>query len=513
MSGNGFSIQRNIYSVTQLTREIKQLLETGFAGVWVEGEISNLTVARSGHWYFTVKDAGAQLPVVMFKGQNRLFGRPPREGDLLRLHGRLNVYEPRGAYQFVADHLEPAGQGRLMAAFEELKRKLAEEGLFDPELKRQPPFLPTRIALVTSPEGAAVQDMIRVIRRRFPAMPLVIVPTLVQGDSAPSQIVTALERAGGLQDVDLVIVGRGGGSIEDLWAFNDERVARAIRACPVPVISAVGHETDITIADFTADLRASTPSQAGELAVPVRDELIDDLQALQHRLTRAMQSRLAQARHDLRDATHRLGDPQRLLIDQRLRLDGLTHRLAATLPTRIHRKMQSLNELSTRLQQRHPGRRFERHKAHLRTLATRLKHVEKIELNRHIDVFDGAVRRLWQHSPKPQLPIARTRLQGLEHRLRLAMHTRQQIGRQDIARLARALDALSPLKVMERGYSVAFDESGRIVRDATTLTIGAHVTLVPGKGEIEAQVTKISADSTHLPQTPGPRSPSKKHRD
>ncbi|RJO67301.1 MAG: exodeoxyribonuclease VII large subunit, partial [Myxococcales bacterium] len=271
-------IQHAVYTVSQLTREIKFLLEHGFAFIRVEGEITDMTVARSGHWYFSLKDEDARLSAVMFRGQNRLLVAPPKDGAQVEARGRLNVYEPRGQYQLVVDSLVETGRGKLLAAFEALKKKLAAEGLFDEDKKRPLPFLPRRIALVTSPEGAAVRDMIRVIARRNPAVSLVVVPTLVQGEAAPREIVAAIRRAGALRDVELVIVGRGGGSMEDLWAFNDEEVARAIRSCPTPVVSAVGHEVDFTIADFAADLRAPTPSAAGELAVPLYSDLTAALQ-------------------------------------------------------------------------------------------------------------------------------------------------------------------------------------------------------------------------------------------
>ncbi len=439
-------IQETVYSVSELTYEIKQRLEGGFTRVLVEGEISNVTIARSGHWYFTLKDPRAQLSCVMFRGNNRFVRNPPKEGDQLLLRGRLSVYEPRGSYQLVVDSVEDRGLGKLMAAFEELKDRLGREGLFDSALKRPLPQLPHRIALVTSPSGAAVHDMIRVILRRHPRAWISVVPTLVQGTQAPAEIVQALQIAGELKDVDLVIVGRGGGSIEDLWAFNDEAVARAIRACPVPIISAVGHETDVTIADFAADLRAPTPSAAAELAVPVLSEQQEQLGWLLQRAQRAMQQTLQQAEQRLERLRHRLPSPERRLIDYRLRLDDLTQRLFDAPTMQLQQNRVRLQQLAQRLERQHPGRRFERLRA------------DFLGQRRNLDV---AMQQILQR-----------------HRERLG-------------RLALRLDALSPLAVLGRGYALVTDQEGHVVTQAMGLSVGDRLNIHPAQGEIQAEVTGL----------------------
>ena len=263
----------HIYTVSALTREIRDRLETYFSLVWVSGEISNLRQPLSGHYYFTLKDAGAQLKAVLFKGTHQHMRTKPQEGKQFLCRGRLTVYEPRGEYQVVVDYLEPLGLGALAQAFEVLKTRLAAEGLFAPELKKSLPFLPKKIAVVTSPTGAAVRDFLRLVKQRYANVEVLIYPVKVQGDQAAGEITQALDELSAYPGVDVIVLARGGGSLEDLWPFNEETVARAIQRCPVPVVSAVGHEVDFTIADFVADHRAPTPSAAVELVVPDKAEL------------------------------------------------------------------------------------------------------------------------------------------------------------------------------------------------------------------------------------------------
>jgi exodeoxyribonuclease VII large subunit len=271
---------RHVYSVSDLTTEIKAVLEDGFSGVWVEAELSNFKHHTSGHMYFTLKDDRAQLRAVMFRGNNRLLKFQPQDGLSVLVFGSVTVYERRGEYQIVAEFMEPKGIGALQLAFEQLKAKLEAEGLFDPSRKRPLPLLPRKIGIITSPTGAAIRDLLTIIGRRFPGLAVLIHPVQVQGEGAAQEIAAALRTLGARRDLDVLIVARGGGSLEDLWAFNEEVVARALAASPLPVISAVGHETDVTIADFVADLRAPTPSAAAELVVAQRDQLrqrVDDL--------------------------------------------------------------------------------------------------------------------------------------------------------------------------------------------------------------------------------------------
>jgi exodeoxyribonuclease VII large subunit len=458
--------QNQVLSVADLTRDIKRLLERQFTQVWVEGEISNMTLARSGHWYFTLKDSQAQLSCVMFKGQNARLGRAPKEGAQVLVSGRINVYEPRGGYQLVAATLEDRGAGLLRERFEQLKRTLSEEGLFDEARKRPLPLLPHRIALVTSPEGAAVRDMIRVILRRFPRAAIVICPTLVQGEAAPAQIVAAIERAQRLAGVEVLIVGRGGGSIEDLWAFNDEGVARAIAACKIPVISAVGHEVDVTIADFVADVRAATPSVAGELVVPVLGDLLRTLARQNGRLSRALRHRLTDARLELKERVARLPQPEARLADQRLRLDQSARRLSIALSRRVRGEQRRLDAKSERLARLHPGRRVALGRLNL-------AHLE----NRLAALAERASR------------LARDRLETLKQRLAIAALDRRREARQALAMRSVRLNAISPLAVLARGYSLVVRDNGLLVRDAGDVGVGDQVTIYPQHGEIRATIS------------------------
>jgi exodeoxyribonuclease VII large subunit len=324
-----------VYSVSEITRGIKGLLEDHFSDVWIEGEISNFKPASSGHFYFSLKDEQAQIRAVMFRGSNSKLKFHPENGLHVLAYGRLSVYEPRGEYQIILDHLEPKGAGALQLAFEQLKKKLEAEGLFDEARKRPIPFLPSKIGIVTSPTGAVIRDMIHVLTRRFPDIGVLLDPVLVQGAAAAGEIASAVRRLGGRGDLDVLIVARGGGSMEDLWAFNEEVVARAIAECPIPVISAVGHETDFTIADFVADLRAPTPSAAAEVAVPVKEDLLEGLEGKRRRLRQAAVQRIETLRLHLRQWQAFFRDPGRRLAELLLRLDHLRERLTGLAAHRI----------------------------------------------------------------------------------------------------------------------------------------------------------------------------------
>ncbi len=323
------SSERRVYTVSELTASIKTTLEEGFPMMWVEGEISNLRTPGSGHAYFTLKDEGAQISAVLFRGRGRRLRFELEDGVQVLAFGGLDVYAARGQYQLVVEMMEPKGLGALQLAFEQLKRKLAAEGLFDEARKRPLPAFPRVIGIVTSPTGAAIRDMLNIIGRRFADLHILITPVRVQGDEAPEEIVQALLHLQEIANLDVIIVGRGGGSIEDLWAFNDERVARALAACRVPVISAVGHETDFTIADFVADLRAPTPSGAAELVVREKLAVIETLADLYARLKQAMTAEVGARRERVDFLLRRrvLTDPARTLRDLYRRLDDLQGRL------------------------------------------------------------------------------------------------------------------------------------------------------------------------------------------
>lgn len=347
-------MQTHIHTVTQLTGQIKNLLEGTFPDVWVEGEISNLTAPQSGHVYFTLKDQQSQVKAVLFRSSQRHLKFTLQHGMQVICRGRVSVYEPRGEYQVIVEYVEPKGVGALQKAFEELKARLEKEGLFDRERKKPLPLLPRRIGIVTSPTGAAVRDILRVIKRRHPKMEILIYPVPVQGADAAPSIVEALRYFNSERNVDVVIVGRGGGSLEDLWAFNEEPVARAIFASRIPVISAVGHETDYTISDFVADLRAPTPSAAAEIVVESEAHLRADILTLQARLESAMRQDLEQFRTMVRHATRLLEDPRKQLGQFSQRVDELSTRLGLGLRHHVRRDRALLTSLTGSLDHLNP---------------------------------------------------------------------------------------------------------------------------------------------------------------
>ncbi|HWL62351.1 MAG TPA: exodeoxyribonuclease VII large subunit [Steroidobacteraceae bacterium] len=336
--------ERDIYTVARLNAEARALLESGLPSLWVEGELSNFAAPSSGHWYFTLKDRDAQIRCAMFRARNNGVRFRPKDGMHVVVRGRVSLYEPRGDYQLIAELMEDAGEGALKREFERLKAKLAAEGLFDAALKRALPAMPRRVAVVTSPTGAAVRDVLHILARRFPPTDVLVIPTPVQGAAATDSIVAALDVASARDDVDVIILARGGGSIEDLWCFNDERVARAIRRARVPVVSGVGHEIDFTIADFAADVRAPTPSGAAELVVPDRRTLLSALANAQRRLRQLAEQRLARAFERFGVLGERLAraHPGNRLQQQMQRLDELDMRLRRALDAAIVRAEQKL---------------------------------------------------------------------------------------------------------------------------------------------------------------------------
>ena len=344
----------HILTVTQLTSQIKNLLEESFPDVWVEGEISNLSIPQSGHAYFTLKDKHAQIRAVMFRSSLRFLKFTLQQGIQVLCRGRLSVYDPRGEYQLILDYIEPKGAGALQLAFEQLKARLEKEGLFDRALKKPLPLLPRRIGIITSPTGAAIRDMLRVIKRRHPRMHILLYPAPVQGTDAAPALVEAIQYFNKAKNVDVMIIGRGGGSIEDLWAFNEEVVARAIHASRIPIISAVGHETDYTISDFVADLRAPTPSAAAEMVVASEERLRDIIHSLESRLIGRMEQRIETLRASLRENIRLLGDPRRRLEQAVQRVDELVHRMALGLRQHVRRDRAQLTSLTAGLDHLNP---------------------------------------------------------------------------------------------------------------------------------------------------------------
>ncbi|MFZ0552495.1 MAG: exodeoxyribonuclease VII large subunit, partial [Steroidobacteraceae bacterium] len=337
---------RSVYTVSRLNQEVRVLLERGLGVIWVEGELSNFSQPASGHWYFSLKDRDAQVRCAMFRVKNALLGFTPKAGQHVIARGRVSLYEPRGEYQLIIDHLEEAGVGALQREFERLKAKLAAEGLFASEHKRKLPRFPRRIAVVTSPSGAAVRDVLNILARRFPPAAVLVYPTAVQGVAAAPAIVQALQLASARMDCDVLILARGGGSLEDLWSFNDERVARAIRACAIPVVTGIGHEIDFTIADFAADARAPTPSGAAELVVPDRAACLEALMRMEGRMNACMRRELRVVSGRLGAASNRLkqAHPGMRLAHQAQRLDDLEQRLAGAATAVLHTRRHRLSE-------------------------------------------------------------------------------------------------------------------------------------------------------------------------
>jgi len=340
---------RVVYTISELNQMVRSLLEDAFPPLWVEGEISNFSCPSSGHWYFSLKDSGAQVRCAMFRGQNRSLGFQPENGAHVLIRARISIYEARGDYQLIADYMEEAGDGALRRAFEQLKNKLAQEGLFAEQNKKALPKLPKAIGVITSPTGAAIQDILSVLKRRFPSIPIIIYPTAVQGEKAAPQIVQMLEIANQRNECDILIVGRGGGSLEDLWPFNEEIVARAIYASNIPIISAVGHEIDFTIADFVADVRAPTPSAAAELVSPDYNEWLQRLDKSTSILTKYTLHLLEKYKHSLLNLSKRLRHPGQRIQDQFQRVDDLEQRLQRATQNQIQHRIQKLITLSRAL--------------------------------------------------------------------------------------------------------------------------------------------------------------------
>jgi len=348
------SVQRKIFSVSQLTDNIKTILEENFPFIWISGEISNFKSPVSGHYYFTLKDSQAQISAIMFRGQNRNLKFLPEDGMEITGFGRISVYPPRGNYQIILEYLEPSGIGALQAAFDQLKSRLSDEGLFDQKHKKPFPFLPAKIYLITSPTGSVVHDMIRVLHRRYPNTAISILPVKVQGDDAVDEIVSAISFLNTLENADVAIIARGGGSLEDLSAFNSESVARSIFASQVPIISAIGHETDFTIADFVSDLRAPTPSAAAELVVPVRDALLQHQMRLYKQLCSRYKQYMDNRLNNLYNLTKRLIHPKRTLEDLTLRLDDTFMRMNRILKQSLIQKHERLYWWTDRLKKNFP---------------------------------------------------------------------------------------------------------------------------------------------------------------
>jgi exodeoxyribonuclease VII large subunit len=438
--------QRRVFTVSELNAAIRAALDAEFQDLWVTGEISGLKLAASGHYYFTLKEREAQVRCVAFRSAHRYWKFKPQDGLAVLARGRIDVYEARGEYQLLVELLEPQGLGALQLAFEQLKKKLAAEGLFAAERKRPLPRFPRRIGIVTSPRGAAIADMVHILGRRWPGVHVRLYPALVQGPGSVEEVVRGLDYFSRTAWPDLVIVGRGGGSLEDLWTFNEEAVARAIAACAVPVVSAVGHETDVTIADFVADLRAPTPSAAAELAVPEREEVLERLAAARAKATQGARYRL-------------------VMLERRLRQQGIDRALSV-LHRRVGRHLQRIDELEYRMRERARAAIDARERAR-RQLEIRL---------RHFDV-------------RPRLATDRRRMEGAHAAALQAVQARLARRRSALDQLSAKLSQLSPLRILERGYAIVTGPGG-IVKDAAEAPAGSAIRVRLARGTLDAAVTK-----------------------
>lgn len=387
------------FTVSQLNRQIQQLLEASLPWILVEGEISNLAKPSSGHWYFSLKDDRAQIRCAMFKGKNATVRFKPKDGDMVRLRARVTFYGPRGDCQLSVEGMESAGEGALQQAFERLKNTLQAEGLFAPEHKKPLPTKPERVAIITSPIGAAVRDMIIAFRRRFPLTELTILPSLVQGQDAAKNILRQLQRADGSGHFDAIILGRGGGSLEDLWSFNDETLARAIFAANTPIVSAVGHETDFTIADFVADVRAATPTTAAELLSPDRHQLIRQIVQQEKQLVRRMSRILEQCQQQLDFMTKRIRHPKERIEQQQNQLEQLKRRLQQSMQRKVLEQQTQTENLSHRLEKNSPTRRIDQNRQKLKDIDARLARALNNTLTNKQTAFSRIIDKLNLVSP------------------------------------------------------------------------------------------------------------------
>ena len=441
---------QEIISVSEINRRAKSILEENFPFVWIQGEVSNFFSAASGHWYFSLKDESSEIRCAMFANKSHRITFEPKDGDHLVLNGTLSIFEGRGQYQIIVEHIELAGEGALLKAFEELKKKLLTEGLFDDSLKKKLPSYPRSIAVVTSPDGAVIQDIINVLSRRSPFFNLTVVPTLVQGEKAAPLICEALNKASNLENIDLIILARGGGSIEDLWAFNNEEVARAIVNCPIPLVSAVGHETDFTISDFVADIRAPTPSIAAEIISQPYSELKETLEGYQSYLLKSVESQFDSQRTRITNLIKRIRHPGDKLREIGQRVDYLETALIQEMHQKVSFKKNQLNLSQLSLQQNSPQNKVKEAKVYLQNASKDLLKAFKLKVERK--------RKL-------------------------------------LGELVATIEAVSPLSVLARGYSIISTEpEGKILSSSNQVKIGQTISAVLNKGSIKAEVKSKDKD-------------------
>ncbi|MDP2714693.1 exodeoxyribonuclease VII large subunit [Rheinheimera sp.] len=438
----------DIYSVSRLNSEVRLTLELQFQTLWLQGEVSNFVAAASGHWYFSLKDSAAQVKCAMFKMANRNSSFRPQNGQQVLIRARISVYEPRGEYQLLAEFIETAGAGLLKQQFEQLKAQLQAEGLFDPARKKALPTRVQRVGVITSPTGAAVRDIVTVLNRRAPGIEVIMYPSQVQGETAAAQLRNMLSTAIRRNEVDALIIGRGGGSLEDLWCFNDEALCRAVAACPIPIVSAVGHEIDFALTDFVADMRAATPSAAAELVSPDQSHVLDRILQLKNRLLQAQRSRMQQVAPKLLNLSQRLLalHPKRRLQQQQQRLDELQLRLSSSAKRTVQAAQQQQQYLDKSLRQLSPAKTLLAHTQHITQLERRLINAQQLQLKQ---------------------------------------------SKQQLAQLSSQLNTVSPLATLARGYSITFDEKQQVVTSSSQLKAGDKVAIKLAEGGFDAQVTKL----------------------
>ncbi|CRG49091.1 MULTISPECIES: exodeoxyribonuclease VII large subunit [Yersinia pseudotuberculosis complex] len=439
----------SIFTVSRLNQTVRELLEREMGQIWLTAEISNFSQPASGHWYFTLKDDRAQVRCAMFRNSNRRTTFRPQNGQQVLVRASITLYEPRGDYQLIAESMQPAGDGLLQQQFEQLKQQLAAEGLFDQSQKQPLPRPAKQVGVITSASGAALHDVLHVLQRRDPSLPVIIYPTSVQGVDAPLQIVRAIQLANLRAECDVLIVGRGGGSLEDLWSFNDERVARAIFNSHIPIVSAVGHETDVTIADFVADLRAPTPSAAAELVSRNQIELVRQIQGQQQRMEMAMDYYLAQ-------------------------------------------RNQQFTRLEHRLQQQHPHLRLSRQQTLLLKLQRRLEESAQTQIRLLSKRTERLQQRLQQVQPQGQIHRYNQRVQQQEYRLRQAVERQLNGYRQRFGIACSQLEAVSPLATLARGYSVTQTPAGALLKTTKQVQAGDKLTTRLQDGWVESEITQVT---------------------
>lgn len=445
-SNSKITATQETLTVSQLNQSVKKWLELEFPKIWVEGEISNFKRYPSGHMYFSLKDDKAQINCVMFAGFNRHLKFTPENGQHIKLKAKVTLYPERGQYQLIVDYMEEAGDGALKRAFEILKQQLLAEGLFKAKHKQALPTIPNCIGIVTSAKGAAIRDVLTTLKRRFPSIPVIIYPSLVQGNTAPHSIVQAIETANHRNECDVLIVGRGGGSLEDLQAFNNEQVARAIFASQIPVVSAVGHEVDVTIADFVADMRAPTPTAAAELVSPSQTEYLNQFAGLAQALLDAIMTLIDAKRTELSWLRKALKDPRQQLQEKMQRVDLLNNRLILAMQHQVKHQRQQLLSLQ---------------------------------------------HQILQHHPKHQLLTYLQQVKTLQQRLTKSINYQLHNYQQQLSQYAGMLNSLSPLQTLARGYAIVKDDAGKIISDTKHTALGDKVTTQLAKGSIVCTVNDI----------------------